>query len=95
MPTRNVVLTDRQAALVEKLVGSGRYQNASEVLREGLRLVEQREAEDRAKIKALRDAAKVGLDDMAAGRFLTFDSEASLREHFNGLAEEAIARARK
>jgi antitoxin ParD1/3/4 len=33
MPTRNVVLTDHQAALVEHLVASGRYQNASEVLR--------------------------------------------------------------
>jgi antitoxin ParD1/3/4 len=31
MPTRNVVLTDHQAALVEQLVQSGRDQNASEV----------------------------------------------------------------
>ena len=45
MPTRNVVLTDHQDALVGKLVDSGRYQNASEVLREGLRLVERREDE--------------------------------------------------
>lgn len=42
MPTRNVVLTDHQAHFVEQLVASGRYQNASEVLREGLRLVERR-----------------------------------------------------
>ena len=40
MPTRNVVLTDHQAEFVERLVMSGRYQNASEVLREGLRLIE-------------------------------------------------------
>ena len=46
MPTRNVVLTNHQAVLVEQLVTSGRYQNASEVLREGLRLLEQSEAED-------------------------------------------------
>jgi putative addiction module CopG family antidote len=39
VPTRNVVLTDYQADLVERLVSSGRYQSASEVLREGLRLV--------------------------------------------------------
>ena len=42
MPTRNVVLTDHQAQFVEQLVNTGRYQNASEVLREGLRLVERR-----------------------------------------------------
>ena len=41
MPTRNIVLTDHQAALVERLVSSGRYQNASEVLRQGLRLLER------------------------------------------------------
>jgi len=35
MPTRNVVLTDHQAMMIEELVTSGRYQNASEVLRDG------------------------------------------------------------
>jgi antitoxin ParD1/3/4 len=33
MPTRNVVLTKHQEKLIEILVDSGRYQNASEVLR--------------------------------------------------------------
>ena len=46
MPTRNVVLTDHQAALVEQLVTSGRYQNASEVLREALRVAVQLGAAD-------------------------------------------------
>jgi len=36
MPTRNVVLTDQQENFVRELVEAGRYQNASEVLREGL-----------------------------------------------------------
>ena len=46
MPTRNVVLTEQQTHFVEQMVASGRYQNASEVLREGLRLVYQREQEE-------------------------------------------------
>jgi antitoxin ParD1/3/4 len=54
MPTRNVVLTEQQAALVETLVGSGRYQNVSEVLRDGLRLLQRREAEETATLEALR-----------------------------------------
>ena len=56
MPTRNVVLTDQQAELVEKLVESGRYQNASEVLRDGLRLLQRRELEETVKLEALRSA---------------------------------------
>ena len=56
MPTRNVVLTEQQAVLVEALVRSGRYQNASEVLRDGLRLLQRREEEDEAKLQALRAA---------------------------------------
>jgi len=35
MPIRNVVLTKRQADLIDALVESGRYQNAGEVLRYG------------------------------------------------------------
>lgn len=69
MPTRNVVLGQQQHELVESLVASGRYQNASEVLREGLRLLEQRDAEDSARLEALRSAADVGWTDVAAGRF--------------------------
>jgi antitoxin ParD1/3/4 len=45
MVTRNVVITDQQAELIETLISNGRYQNASEVLRAGLRLVEREEAE--------------------------------------------------
>lgn len=67
MPTRNVVLTDRQASLVEELVRSGRYQNASEVLRDGLRLVERRDAEDSAKIEALRRALDEAEAAVASG----------------------------
>ncbi len=44
MPTRNVVLTETQTRFVEQMVASGHYQNASEVLREGLRLVQARQA---------------------------------------------------
>ena len=42
MATRNIVMTDHQEQLVSNLVKTGRYQNASEVLREGLRLVEEK-----------------------------------------------------
>jgi antitoxin ParD1/3/4 len=69
MPTRNVVLSDRQQELVETLVQSGRYQNASEVLRDGLRLIEERERISDAKLKALKQAARQGWADVSAGRY--------------------------
>ncbi len=69
MPTRNVVLSEHQQTLIETLVQSGRYQNASEVLREGLRLIEVREQIGQAKLKALKQAARQGWADVSAGRF--------------------------
>lgn len=75
MATRNVVLSQHQHQLVEALVKSGRFQNASEVLREGLRLLEREEAEDAAKLAVLRQAAERGWSDLAAGRFDEVDDE--------------------
>lgn len=91
MPTRNVVLTDHQSQFVNRMVGSGRYQNASEVLREGLRLMEHREAEAAARLKALRDAASAGIADIEAGNFRAFDSVLALRSHFDILVATEIA----
>jgi antitoxin ParD1/3/4 len=94
MPTRNVVLTDYQAELVERLVSSGRYQNASEVLREGLRLVEDQEAHGKARIKALREAARIGIADVEAGRYRTFRAHSELDQHLDKLRDETLTRKR-
>lgn len=91
MPTRNVVITEHQHALIESLVESGRYQNASEVLREGLRLVEQREAEEAAKLQVLRQAAQVGWDAVAGGRYVDVD-DAELDDYLEQLGERAAKR---
>ena len=91
MPTRNVVLTNHQASYVESLVSIGRYQNASEVLRDGLRLIEQREKEDASRLEALRSAVRVGLADFDAGHFSVFDSADELSAHLKSVAGKAIA----
>ena len=44
-----------------------------EVKREGIRLVERREAENEARLEALRDTARAGISDIAEGRFKDFD----------------------
>ena len=91
LPTRNVVLTEHQQKLIEALVESGRCQNASEVLREGLRLVEQREAREAAKLKAVRETAQAGWDDLAAGRYVWVD-DPDLYEYQEQLGERAAKR---
>jgi antitoxin ParD1/3/4 len=88
MPTRNVVLTDHQHEVIDTLVRSGRYQNASEVLREGLRLIEQREADEAARLAALRNAAQLGWRDIESGRYRDLDDD-SLAEHIERLGARA------
>src|SRR5699024_5703788 len=68
LAARNVVLSQHQHELVDSMVTSGRYQNASEVLRAGLRLLEHQEAEEAARLAALRAAADAGWSDAASGR---------------------------
>jgi len=93
MPTRNVVLSEHQQQLVEALVQSGRYQNASEVLRDGLRLVEERERHEDAKLKALKQAARQGWADVSARRYA--DVADDQLEDFVGQLGRRAARAAK
>jgi antitoxin ParD1/3/4 len=55
--------------VVAELVGSGRYGSKSEVLREGVRLVQEREA----KLQKLKAELKIGLDELDAGLGLDAD----------------------
>lgn len=79
MATRNVVLTDTQSDLVDRLVASGRYQNASEALRAGLRLLEREESE----LDELRARLNAGLDDARQGRLAKGSGEDAIRRAFS------------
>lgn len=54
MPTMNVSLTAELGTFVQVMIGTGRYQSASEVMREALRLL--MDAEDAKRLRWLRDA---------------------------------------
>ncbi|WP_316188842.1 type II toxin-antitoxin system ParD family antitoxin [Bradyrhizobium sp. SZCCHNS1054] len=54
---------------IKDLVDSGRYSTASEVMRDGLRLIEEREERRKAKLEALRAAVQEGLDSGPADPF--------------------------
>jgi antitoxin ParD1/3/4 len=92
MPTRNINLTDHLDHFIEREVDTGRYGNASEVVRDGLRLLEQRNAEDRAKLKLLRKAVQQGLDEIARGSGVGYHSRRQLEDDVDRLGEEASAR---
>jgi antitoxin ParD1/3/4 len=64
----NVSLTPELESFARSLVQSGRYNSASEVMRESLRLLQHREA----KIRTLRDLIQEGAESGSAG---TYDSE--------------------
>ncbi|PWJ16585.1 type II toxin-antitoxin system ParD family antitoxin [Jannaschia seohaensis] len=78
MPTRNVVLTDSQTDLIDRLIADGRYQNASEALRAGLRLLEREEAE----MTALRDRLAAGLEEARSGALAEGTGEDAIRRAF-------------
>ncbi|HUM05406.1 MAG TPA: type II toxin-antitoxin system ParD family antitoxin [Terriglobales bacterium] len=54
MPTRNINLTAELDRYIDTKVKSGRYENASEVVRAGLRTLEREEQEYEIKLVALR-----------------------------------------
>lgn len=56
----NISIEDRWQTFVERAVQSGRYGSASEVVREGLRLVEERDARLRDLRAAIDDAIAKG-----------------------------------
>ncbi|NCN72378.1 MAG: type II toxin-antitoxin system ParD family antitoxin [Betaproteobacteria bacterium] len=60
MPT-SVALSHHFESFVRVQVESGRFNNVSEVVRAGLRLLEDHEAQQAAKLQALREAVAVGL----------------------------------
>jgi antitoxin ParD1/3/4 len=77
--------------MVDALVQSGRYQNASEVLRGGLRMVETRQLEEAAKLDALRAAARVGIAALERGDFKKLADTDALVAHLNTVADTVLS----
>jgi putative addiction module CopG family antidote len=69
MPTQNVNLSDKQAKFIRGRVKDGGYRNASEVVRAGLRLLEQTEQENKLKLRALRRLVNESFAEIDGGKF--------------------------
>jgi antitoxin ParD1/3/4 len=73
MPTRNINLTPEQDAFIEDMVRAGKYQNASEAMRDALRGLQQRLEADELKLELLRTQIKAGLEAIDRGAFTEID----------------------
>jgi antitoxin ParD1/3/4 len=78
----NVSLTPALERLVQQKVESGLYNNASEVIREALRLLKETEDIRRAKLKRLRAALAKADADVAAGRGTVLNDDDDIEAFF-------------
>ncbi len=65
----HVSLTSRLEDFVKEKVQTGLYNNASEVVRSALRLLEQKEQVHELKLQVLRDAVRLGANEADRGLF--------------------------
>lgn len=86
----NVSLTPTLENLVQQKVATGLYNSASEVIREALRLLEERDELRKVKLGALRKDISVGLDQLERGEVSEYDDRS-----LDTLAADVKARGRK
>ena len=72
----NVSLTPQLEAYVKEKVAAGMYNSVSEVMREALRLLEERDTLKAMKLAALREDLQVGIDALDNGEGTPLDMEA-------------------
>jgi antitoxin ParD1/3/4 len=82
----NVSLTPELEQMVSEKVGTGMYQTASEVIREGLRLLKERDQ----RLESLRRDVRAGFEAVERGEFSDYDGS-NIRE----LADRVKRRGRK
>ncbi len=80
----NVSLGTRWEEFISVYVQSGRYLSASEVVREGLRLLQEQEQIRQLRLEQLRKEVGKGLDQLDRGEYVGFDAQ-SLKNHIKGV----------
>ncbi len=78
----NFSLTPSLEQFVRERAGSGDYNNASEVVREAIRLLKRTEERRALKMERLRAAIRDGDEALARGEFTDLDSDRELDEFF-------------
>lgn len=95
MPTRNINLTEHYDRFVDEQIEAGRYQNASEVLRAGLRLLEHQTQTEEQQLTMLRKLAADGFRALDQGQGLNASGESGLRSIMARLGRRAAQTSKK
>lgn len=95
MPTRNINLTDRYDRFVAEQIDAGRFRNASEVMRAGLRLLEQQTREDEEKLAALRALAAEAIAELEQGGGIKLASRRELEAFVGRLGRRPAAKTKR
>ncbi len=95
MPTRNISLTKHFDDFVDETVRDGEYQNASEVVRDALRLLEARRKENASKLKYLRRAAAEGFAAIERGDVVEIESAVELKKFMTAVSRDAGKAAKR
>ena len=89
----NISLTPQLEEIVKKKVDSGRYHSVSEVIREAIRILEERDRLQEIKLEALRNEVSVGLEQLDHGEGLPLNHEEIKTEGRRRLAQKQKSRS--
>jgi antitoxin ParD1/3/4 len=95
MPTRNINLTDHYDQFVARQITAGTYSNASEVMRAGLRLLEQQTREEREKLGLLRSLAAEAFEQLDQGEGIAINGERQLAGLVSRIGRRGHASAKR
>lgn len=86
----NVSLTPELETMVAEKVKSGLYNSASEVVREGLRLIREQDQLREIKLEELRREIQIGIDQLDRGEFTSYNSAAEFIEDIKREGHERL-----
>jgi len=90
----NVSLTKELENFVSELVSSGMYFSASEVVRDGLRLLREQEAIKKMRVEELRAEIMLGIEDLKTGNSMSFTSEDEIFQEIKKRGQKRLGEKR-
>lgn len=91
----NVHLGETFDKFVADLIASGEYQSQSEVIREGLRLLKEREELRKIRLQELRQEIHKGIEQLEHGEFTTYSSAKELTDEIKAKGREKLRKSKQ